>query len=363
MKCLSCSQTLEIFYSINKPVTVSSDVRPVSKSIELYKCNHCQLIQKRTNKQYLDDVSKIYESYFAQSLAQGGDELLQSGDVSYTRSELILGSVQKHIGTRKKHIDIGCGSGVFLSASVSKGLDSYAQDISSNHQKEISGLVGENRFYVGGIDVIDQKFEVVSLIHVLEHIPDFNAFFENLKSIMEKDAILIIQVPYSLENLYDLFVYDHISHFSYRSLHSLLQKYFKYINLSENAVYKEITAVVSDSPIQKAHVPEDAVFDRELLDEFMGLSDGGGEEISILGSGPSALVAAQLLDGRFSHFIDEDARKQGNTLFGKAIKADAGASKVILPYPRKQAESIASRLKNINVYYPKLERSRYERNR
>lgn len=353
MECLSCSQPVEIFYSINKPVTVSSDVRPISKCIVLYKCNHCQLIQKRIDKQYLHDVSVIYGSYAAQSLAQGGDELLQSGDISYTRSDLILESVQKYIGRRKKHIDIGCGSGVFLSASVAKGYDSYAQDISSNHQYEISELVGTNRFYVGDINKIDHKFEVISLVHVLEHISDFKAFFESLKSIMKKDAVLIIQVPYSLENLYDLFVYDHVSHFSYKSLHTLLRQYFKYINLSEKSVYKEITAVVSDSPIPESCGPNDVVFDKQLLDEFMELENGNDEGISILGSGPSAVVAAQLLSGCFSHFIDEDSRKQGKNLFGKPIKAHAESCEVILPYPRKQAESIANRLKNITVCYPK----------
>jgi len=354
MECLCCKQPVELFYSINKPVTVSSDVRPVYKGADLYKCTHCQLIQKRINKKYLDDVSTIYDSYSAQSLAQGGDELVQTGDISHTRSELILGSVKKYIGHRKKHIDIGCGSGVFLAASVETGFDSYAQDISSNHREEISKLVGSSRFYIGDIDKIDHKFEVVSLIHVLEHISNFNEFFESLKRIMEKDAVLIIQVPYSLENSYDLFVYDHVSHFSYKSLSRLLKKYFKYVNLSENSVYKEITAVVSNVPIGETRIPDDVDFDRTLIDEFMRLNNECPEDVSILGSGPSALVAAQFLGGNFSHFIDEDTRKQGKSLAGKIIKSHAESAKVILPYPRKQAESIAKRLKNVTVYYPKL---------
>ena len=96
----------------------------------------------------------------------------------------------------KKILDIGCGTGDFLKqAQKSKwkvvGIEPNEQARSVANKK-----VGEKVFSEKELENLDKaSFDVITLWHVLEHLPDLDEKILQFKSLLKKDGILIIAVP------------------------------------------------------------------------------------------------------------------------------------------------------------------------
>ncbi len=93
-------------------------------------------------------------------------------------------------GTRRL-LDIGCGDGTFLKGAQKEGwhiagVEKYPQTARNQ-----------------GIDVYDaldkigsdQRYDCITLWHVLEHLPDLNSTVAALQSMLAPDGVLVIAVP------------------------------------------------------------------------------------------------------------------------------------------------------------------------
>jgi SAM-dependent methyltransferase len=138
-------------------------------------------------------------------------------------------------GTNGKHLlDIGCGSGAFLRSAQSRGYIPYGMDMSSRAveivQKQYGILMRQ-----GGIgqDVWqDQRFDFVTMFHVLEHLPNPRLGLKYAASLLKPGGTLIIQVP-NIRSMqarffgarwYGIEVPRHVINFSPKALSLLLQE-------------------------------------------------------------------------------------------------------------------------------------------
>lgn len=129
--------------------------------------------------------------------------------------------------TDKTILDIGAGTGDFLK---------YCKD---NHFK-VTGIEpnegARNQAKENGIllhekleGVLGKKFDVITMWHVLEHVPNLYEYLEHLKNLLKEDGKLIVAVPNFKSydaNYYKEFwaAYDvprHLWHFSKKSIYSL----------------------------------------------------------------------------------------------------------------------------------------------
>jgi len=104
-----------------------------------------------------------------------------------------------------RHLDYGCYDGDVIKKLLKYGIISLGVGIDRNKQVlERAGNENVNskcRFY--HVDSVDQisdvvngvKFSSISLLDVLEHVYDQNALLQNLRRVMESDALLIITLP------------------------------------------------------------------------------------------------------------------------------------------------------------------------
>lgn len=179
-----------------------------------------------------DDLSRYYDTdaYLSHSDSAKGifAKLYQFIKVINIRMKYsMLGNPQ----AESKLLDYGCGVGDFLLYAKNQGLNTYGFEPNSNARKIASRKVGETTILKNELRDISQKFDYITLWHVLEHIPDLLEFVEQLKHHLNPGGEILIAVPNhrSLDaKLYKEHwaAYDvprHLWHFSPESIQKLFQ--------------------------------------------------------------------------------------------------------------------------------------------
>ena len=89
-------------------------------------------------------------------------------------------------------LDYGCGTGDFLLEMKGRGWNSFGFEPGSEPRK-----LGQQKGldYISESEISQLKFDVITLWHVLEHIPDFEKVLQKLKGSLNSGGILIIAVP------------------------------------------------------------------------------------------------------------------------------------------------------------------------
>ena len=121
--------------------------------------------------------------------------------------------------TNKNILDFGCGGAGFLMWAKELAANCYGVEpnkIFQEHYKKIGIEVFSN------IDSIDEKFDVIFMFHVLEHIEDPIDLLQKLKKLLNVNGRLIVEVPSSDDALLTLYGNDGFSHFTYWSPHLFL---------------------------------------------------------------------------------------------------------------------------------------------
>lgn len=137
------------------------------------------------------------------------------------------------LNTQKTLLDIGAGTGDFLLEAERQGWSITGIEPSEN-AKNIA--VKKGIPFTEEIEQLpDNIFDVITMWHVLEHIPDTQAHIKQLKRILKKDGVIVVAVPnfksYDAE-YYGSFwaAYDvprHLWHFS----KTAIEKLFNYENI------------------------------------------------------------------------------------------------------------------------------------
>jgi len=142
----------------------------------------------------------------------------------------LINSVSKNT---KSLLDVGCGTGDFLQVAFQSGWNIAGIEPNlqaraiANKKTNDSAFDSEQLF-----NFESQSFDVITLWHVLEHLPDLEAHFALFKKLLRPDGVLIIAVPNYKS--YDAQVYKefwaaydvprHLWHFSQVSIKRLAKE-------------------------------------------------------------------------------------------------------------------------------------------
>jgi 2-polyprenyl-3-methyl-5-hydroxy-6-metoxy-1,4-benzoquinol methylase len=144
-----------------------------------------------------------------------------------------LNLINKHSKTKGTLLDVGCGTGYFLQTCKENGWqitgmepDDKARTIAEENTKQ---KIYNHLFSIEG----EQKFDIITLWHVLEHVHQLNETIVHLRKLLKKEGILIIAVPNI--NSYDADIYKeywaaldvprHLYHFTERDITQLFSKH------------------------------------------------------------------------------------------------------------------------------------------
>lgn len=100
----------------------------------------------------------------------------------------------------KKLLDVGCGSGFFLSHAHKKGYDISGIDFDEDDIRIARERYGIKSVYLKSVEDIYkdpsiEKFDVVTLFEVLEHLDDPARFMRQVRHILKKGGYIALSVP------------------------------------------------------------------------------------------------------------------------------------------------------------------------
>lgn len=204
------------------------------ETFELISCAHCGLISTipRLNE---EDLWKYYKSdnYISHSSKAGNAfEKLYQTVRNYTISKKVK-LVSKH--SRGKNIlDIGCATGEFLNACQQHGFS-----VEGIEPSEKARQIAMQNYNLGihGLDMIksfpDRTFDIITLWHVLEHVPDLNDRMLQISRLLKPEGTVVLALPnhesFDAKHYREYWAaYDvprHIFHFNKKSVQYLANKY------------------------------------------------------------------------------------------------------------------------------------------
>ena len=184
-----------------------------------------------------DDLMHYYESEDYISHTDADDNLFDK-TYQFVRKITIKSKIEK---LKKVHpsatsiLDVGCGTGDFLESCLKNDYEVFG--IEPNKQARELGLQKINKNSV--FDSFDSlkkvtncKFDVITLWHVLEHVPNLLEYTKTLKDILNPNGVLVIAVPnfksYDAHHYKEFWAaYDvprHLWHFSKEAITTLFKK-------------------------------------------------------------------------------------------------------------------------------------------
>lgn len=102
----------------------------------------------------------------------------------------LINSLQPNKG---KILDIGAGTGDFLSVAKKEGWQTIGVE-PSGKAKSIAMSKGIT-FVEQTSELENNSFDVISMWHVLEHVPDLDSQIKELKRLLKPEGVLIVAVP------------------------------------------------------------------------------------------------------------------------------------------------------------------------
>lgn len=341
---------------------VTSDCRPWPPGGRLAWCSACATVQKPVDARWREEAAEVYARYDIYHQSGGAEQSVFVQGVARTRSRRVLDCLQAQtsLAPAGRALDYGCGNGAFA-AALSERLPQWelvGTDLSPRHRQSIERLPRTRFMTPDEVGSSIESFDLISLIHSLEHIPHPRAVLSELAGRLRPGSgRLLVQVPYFVENPFELLVTDHCSHFVPETLGPLLARSKLGIEcLTTTWVDKEISALAFagasaiPTPAPAATPPDHVVTSavrwlRAVENAARQAAAPGG--LGIFGTSISATWLAGCLDRSVLFFVDEDPARVGREHLGRpiltvdAVPREAG---VYVPLPPKLAVPLRARL-------------------
>lgn len=273
-------------------------------SLRVYQCSGCGLVQLSTKP----------VKYFREVIRAVGI----SKEMMDFRRTYFKGFVDRYNLSNKKAIEIGCGSGDYLSIICEFIPNSYGLEYSDSAIKNCreKGL----RVFRGFIENDDYRieespFDAFFCLSFLEHVPSPNSFLRGIWNNLSNDAFGIVEVPnfdmILRKSLFSEFITDHLFYFSKETLFTTLR-----LNGFEVLEIKEIWHdYILSAEVKKKKSLDLSSFQEKLnrfieeIDEFCRHF----KRVAVWGAGHQALlILSQIKSKKNIRYVIDSARFKQN---------------------------------------------------
>ena len=288
---------------------------------QLVECCKCGHVQKRLDERYLSTLKECY----GQGYGHVGSKISEVNGKLFNRDIILAKTIVSSLNLADEGtlLDYGCGTGTLLNA-LGLELPKWCRvgfDLDAHNQGKI--IEQGAKFIHGQIDEIQDQFDLILLIHCLEHITDPIIVLKKLSLLLRPGGHLVAIVP-SFERVHtDLFFFEHCSHFTSSTLNlTLLSAGLNVIGtLREGLAPIEIGAIgkrphntLTNALTWSSKLPVRII---GHIEKYNLSSDT--ERIGLFGVGGAGLYLSQAVSPMFSFLVDDDLNKQGKLHAGKPI--------------------------------------------
>jgi len=344
---------------------VTSDCKPFRRGGALGVCRRCASVVKRVDAVWEREVEEIYAHYDIFHQSAGAEQLVYAGGDGQAsfRSDPLCEKIQKSLPLpeRGRLLDVGCGKGAFLSAWSRSRPDWVLEghDLDAQTREVVEAIPGVAKMHDGSFDEIDGKFDLVSMVHVLEHIADPSASLGAIRERVGREGWIFVEVPHFVERAFDLLVADHCSHFTPESLARVFARAgFESVAVSDAWNSKELSGVFRPDSGAERDTTEAPSFPEAFfavaralawLEGTLSLADRMRSHASfgVFGTSIGATWLASSVARPVDFFVDEDPNRQGRHHLGKPVLAPhevPADSTVFMCLPHPQASDVSNRL-------------------
>ncbi len=348
-------------YSLPSTHLVRSDCRPFTGSKTLLECQNCGLVQSR-----VELPSDYYAAYDLDEAQMGSEQCLFSPlfDQPVPRSRQLLHLLKHSVALPKQgsSLDLGCNHGFFSQELLSLfplwqgfGYEPWPRP-SALREKSIPA----EKFFSGPLEAVPGSYDLLSLIHVLEHLPDPLGYLRALPRLLNPDGYLLIQVPDYSQTAFDLTIFDHLWHFNLQTLMALLMQAGWEVVMIGRLLPKELTALcrIPDQPIRSISPHRGSELEVALRElNQLRLRVAAWEAAAQIHRGPRVIlgtaIAAGFVSGLLEQppdcYLDESPQTQGSLFWQRSVVGlpdlqGMSAGSLFLPFPQPQALRIQTRL-------------------
>jgi SAM-dependent methyltransferase len=297
-------------------------------------CSACDLVQAILSPSWGGECRKIYSTYHIYQQSGGAEQAVFSGGQGMPRSKKIVDWLkrQARLPMRGQVLDVGCGNGGFLRALRGEfprwGLSGTEFD--RRNEKALRKIRGFRKLYDSRSTPPAANFDLISLVHVLEHMAAPSEFLAGLRTLARPGTRVLIQVPDAERNPFILPVVDHASHFSRSSLRRVAERAgIRVKSVRHDVVARELTLLGEWGGMKKAEgrrsrnrggkkwAEKNLGLLKRMSDEAQ--REAKKEKLVVFGSSLGAAWIHGITRGRVKTFLDEDRARHGRKHLGVPI--------------------------------------------
>ncbi|MFQ5957446.1 MAG: class I SAM-dependent methyltransferase [Candidatus Brocadiales bacterium] len=203
---------------------VYSQGMPEALVSQLVQCKNCGLVfvSPRNNS------NRIIKNY-----TEGLDYGYSSQKESRTKTFLKLVEYIERFHPPGRILDVGCASGFFLHVAKSKGWQTYGVEVNKKLADYARNQLGLEVFRgaLNEASLAPESFDVVTLLDVIEHLPDPMSTLKEINRTLKNDGLIVINFP-NIESLSSrvfgrrwwFLLEEHLFYFSPRTLGMMSEK-------------------------------------------------------------------------------------------------------------------------------------------
>ncbi|HET8736997.1 MAG TPA: class I SAM-dependent methyltransferase [Pricia sp.] len=213
-----------------KPVVKTKDFSVTGEEFELFLDEEFEMLVTRPQPENLDSYYQS-DAYISHTDATStlSDKIYQRVKTVSLRMKTRL--INKYANGNKSVLDVGAGTGDFLVAARKSGWS--VTGVEPNPHARLRSQEKKMELLPDLESLPQRKFQVITLWHVLEHLPDLENQITKLRGHLEDEGTLIIAVPnfksYDAEHYREFWAaYDvprHLWHFSRIAIEALFSKH------------------------------------------------------------------------------------------------------------------------------------------
>jgi SAM-dependent methyltransferase len=167
-----------------------------SSKINYYQCQNCCVFFLNPQP----TLATLKEQYTRQGLLDTGPASAWFKHNKFYLKEIYRGRLRdvRRYKTQGDLLDLGCGMGDFCGVAREAGFNVFGTEFSDTYADHTKKTVGITEIFIGRLQEINfsnQKFDVITLWHVLEHLPDPFETLVCLRTLLKPGGVVAIEVP------------------------------------------------------------------------------------------------------------------------------------------------------------------------